>query len=70
MIECLFVGIFMIIGYLLFGVCYVFLFGVIVGFMNLIFYLGFYLGLVFVVLVIIFNEFVKVVLCCLVVLVV
>ena len=57
-IECLFVGTFTIIGYSL------------LGFTNLIPYLGPYLGLAPAVLVTIFNEPVKAALCCLVVLVV
>lgn len=44
-IECLFVGTFTFLGYLLIGVDYAFLFGVIAGLTNLIPYLGPYLGL-------------------------
>lgn len=69
-IECLFVGTFTAIGYSLLGVRYAFLFGVIAGFTNLIPYLGPYLGLAPAVFVTVFDEPVKALLCCLVVLVV
>lgn len=52
------------------GVRYAFLFGVIAGFTNLIPYLGPYLGLAPAVFVTVFDEPVKALLCCLVVLVV
>lgn len=44
-IECLFVATFTFLGYLLIGVDYAFLFGVVAGLTNLIPYLGPYLGL-------------------------
>lgn len=69
-IECLFVGTFTIIGYSLIGVRYAFLFGVIAGLTNLIPYLGPYLGLAPAVFVTVFDEPVKALLCCVVVLIV
>lgn len=69
-IECLFVGTFTFIGYLLLGVNYAFLFGVIAGVTNLIPYLGPYLGLLPAVLVTVFDSPIKALLCCVVVLVV
>ncbi|MHC5218598.1 AI-2E family transporter [Enterococcus sp. LJL128] len=69
-IECLFVGTFTIIGYSLIGVRYAFLFGVIAGLTNLIPYLGPYLGLAPAVLVTVFDEPFKALLCCVVVLIV
>lgn len=69
-IECLFVGTFTAIGYSIIGVRYAFLFGVIAGFTNLIPYLGPYLGLAPAVFVTVFDEPIKALLCCLVVLVV
>lgn len=69
-IECLFVGTFTAIGYSLIGVRYAFLFGVIAGFTNLIPYLGPYLGLAPAVFVTVFDEPIKAVFCCIVVLIV
>ncbi|MBO0468900.1 AI-2E family transporter [Enterococcus plantarum] len=69
-IECLFVGTFTAIGYSLIGVRYAFLFGVIAGFTNLIPYLGPYLGLAPAVFVTVFDEPIKAVFCCVVVLIV
>jgi predicted PurR-regulated permease PerM len=69
-IECIFVGTFTFIGYWLVGVNYAFLFGVIAGITNLIPYLGPYLGLVPAVLVTIFDDPFRALLCCIVVLVV
>ncbi|EOT46994.1 MULTISPECIES: AI-2E family transporter [Enterococcus] len=69
-IECLFVGTFTFLGYLILGVDYAFLFGVIAGLTNLIPYLGPYLGLMPAVFVTIFNEPFKALLCCVVVLIV
>jgi predicted PurR-regulated permease PerM len=69
-IECLFVGTFTIIGYYLLGVKYAFLFGVIAGLTNLIPYLGPYLGLAPAFLVTVFDQPIRALLCCLVVLVV
>ncbi|MBL1229020.1 AI-2E family transporter [Enterococcus sp. BWB1-3] len=69
-IECLFVGTFTIIGYSIIGVRYAFLFGVIAGLTNLIPYLGPYLGLAPAVLVTIFDDPFKALLCCIVVLIV
>ncbi|WP_165003331.1 MULTISPECIES: AI-2E family transporter [unclassified Enterococcus] len=69
-IECLFVGTFTFLGYLIIGVDYAFLFGVIAGLTNLIPYLGPYLGLAPAFIVTVFNEPVKALLCCVVVLVV
>jgi len=69
-IECLFVGTFTFLGYLIIGVNYAFLFGVIAGLTNLIPYLGPYLGLAPAFLVTVFNDPVKALLCCVVVLIV
>ncbi|MEY8446023.1 AI-2E family transporter [Enterococcus ratti] len=69
-IECLFVGTFTFLGYLILGVDYAFLFGVIAGLTNLIPYLGPYLGLAPAFFVTIFNDPFKALLCCVVVLVV
>ncbi|MGV1186727.1 AI-2E family transporter [Enterococcus hirae] len=69
-IECLFVGTFTFLGYLILGVNYAFLFGVIAGLTNLIPYLGPYLGLAPAFLVTVFNDPVKALLCCVVVLIV
>lgn len=69
-IECLFVGTFTFIGYLLLGVKYAFLFGVIAGLTNLIPYLGPYIGLAPAVIVTVFDSPFKALLCCVVVLVV
>ncbi|MFD2728330.1 AI-2E family transporter [Enterococcus camelliae] len=69
-IECLFVGTFTFLGYLILGVDYAFLFGVIAGLANLIPYLGPYIGLLPAVMVTVFNDPFKALLCCVVVLVV
>lgn len=69
-IECLFVATFTAIGYSLIGVRYAFLFGVIAGITNLIPYLGPYIGLAPAVFVTVFDEPIKALLCCVVVLVV
>jgi Predicted permease len=69
-IECIFVGTFTFLGYWLVGVDYAFLFGMIAGVTNLIPYLGPYLGLLPAVLVTVFNEPWKALLCCVIVLVV
>ena len=69
-IECLFVGTFTFLGYMILGVDYAFLFGVIAGLTNLIPYLGPYLGLAPAFLVTVFNEPFKALLCCVVVLIV
>lgn len=69
-IECLFVGTFTFIGYLILGVNYAFLFGVIAGLTNLIPYLGPYLGLAPAVIVTVFDSPLKAMLCCVVVLIV
>lgn len=69
-IECLFVATFTSIGYLIVGVDYALLFGVIAGLTNLIPYLGPYLGLLPAVLVTVFDSPFKALLCCVVVLVV
>lgn len=69
-IECLFVATFTFVGYLLVGVDYAFLFGVIAGLTNLIPYIGPYLGLMPALAVTIFDSPVKAVLCCVVVLIV
>lgn len=69
-IECLFVGTFTFLGYLLLGVNYAFLFGVIAGLTNLIPYLGPYLGLAPAVIVTVFDSPLKALLCCVVVLIV
>lgn len=69
-IECLFVGTFTFLGYLILGVDYAFLFGVIAGLANLIPYLGPYIGLLPAVMVTVFNDPFKALLCCVVVLIV
>ena len=69
-IECIFVATFTFIGYWLVGVNYAFLFGVIAGITNLIPYLGPYLGLIPAVLVTIFDDPFRALLCGVVVLVV
>lgn len=69
-IECIFVGTFTFIGYWMIGVNYAFLFGVIAGVTNLIPYLGPYLGLIPAVLVTVFDEPFRALLCCIVVLIV
>lgn len=69
-IECLFVGTFTFIGYLLVGVDYAFLFGITAGLTNLIPYLGPYLGLLPAVIVTLFTDPIKAIWCCVVVLIV
>ncbi|MGL9728825.1 AI-2E family transporter [Enterococcus sp. DIV0756] len=69
-IECLFVGTFTFLGYLLIGVDYAFLFGVIAGLTNLIPYLGPYLGLAPALIYTFFDSPTKALLCILIVLVV
>ncbi|KAF1305406.1 AI-2E family transporter [Enterococcus saccharolyticus] len=69
-IECVFVATFTFLGYWILGVDYAFLFGMIAGVTNLIPYLGPYLGLLPAVFVTIFNDPIKALLCCVVVLVV
>lgn len=69
-IECLFVGTFTFLGYLLIGVDYAFLFGVIAGLTNLIPYLGPYLGLALALIYTFFDSPTKALLCILIVLIV
>lgn len=69
-IECLFVGTFTFLGYLLIGVDYAFLFGVIAGLTNLIPYLGPYLGLAPALVYTFFDSPTRALLCILVVLIV
>ncbi|MFR3686412.1 MAG: AI-2E family transporter [Enterococcus sp.] len=69
-IECLFVGTFTFLGYLLIGVDYAFLFGVIAGLTNLIPYLGPYLGLAPALIYTFFDSPTKALFCILIVLVV
>ncbi|KAF1303890.1 MULTISPECIES: AI-2E family transporter [Enterococcus] len=69
-IECVFVGTFTFIGYLIVGVDYAFLFGVIAGITNLIPYLGPYLGLLPAVLATVFDDPLRAVLCAVVVIIV
>lgn len=69
-IECIFVATGTFIGYLLIGLDYAFLFGMLAGVTNLIPYLGPYLGLLPAVAISIFHSPVQALLCCVVVLVV
>lgn len=69
-IECLFVGTFTFLGYLVLGIKYAFLLGVIAGFANLIPYIGPYIGLAPAVLITVFDSPYKAILCCVVALVV
>lgn len=69
-IECLFVGTFTFLGYLLIGLDYAFLFGVIAGLTNLIPYLGPYLGLAPALIYTFFNSPTQALLCIVVVLIV
>ncbi|MDH6363627.1 putative PurR-regulated permease PerM [Enterococcus sp. PF1-24] len=69
-IECLFVGTFTFLGYLVLGIDYAFLFGVIAGLTNLIPYIGPYLGLAPAFFVTVFDSPIKALLCCVIVLVV
>lgn len=69
-IECVFVATFTFLGYWILGVDYAFLFGMIAGVTNLIPYLGPYLGLLPAVFVTVFNDPIKALLCCVVVLIV
>ncbi|MGO3732012.1 MAG: AI-2E family transporter [Vagococcus sp.] len=70
MIECLFVGVFTSLGYMLIGVDYAFLFGVIAGIANMIPYIGPYIGLAPAVMITVFSDPWKAALACVVVLVV
>ena len=70
MIECLFVGVGTSIGYMIVGVNYAFLFGVIAGLSNMIPYIGPYIGLAPALFVTVFTDPVKAVLACIVVLIV
>lgn len=70
MIECLFVGFFTFLGYMLIGVDYAFLFGVIAGATNMIPYIGPYIGLAPALLVTVFTDPWKAVAACVVVLIV
>lgn len=70
MIECLFVGMFTFLGYLIIGVDYAFLFGVISGVTNMIPYIGPYIGLAPALLATVFMDPWKAVLACIVVLIV
>ena len=69
-IECLFVGTFTFLGYLLIGVDYAFLFGVIAGLTNLIPYLGPYLGLAPALIYTFFDSPTRALLCIVVVIIV
>ncbi|GCF92352.1 AI-2E family transporter [Enterococcus florum] len=69
-IECLFVGTFTFLGYLIIGVDYAFLFGVIAGLTNLIPYLGPYLGLAPALIYSFFDSPFKALLCIVVVVIV
>lgn len=69
-IECVFVATATFIGYLIVGVDYALLFGVVAGLTNLIPYVGPYLGLLPAVLVTVFTSPFKALLCCVVVLIV
>ena len=69
-IECLFVGTFTFLGYLLIGVDYAFLFGVIAGMTNLIPYLGPYLGLAPALIYTFFDSPTRALLCIVVVIIV
>ncbi|AQP53011.1 AI-2E family transporter [Vagococcus penaei] len=70
MIECAFVAVFTFLGYMLIGVDYAFLFGIIAGTTNMIPYIGPYLGLAPAVLVTVFADPWKAILACIVVLIV
>ncbi|RGI32264.1 AI-2E family transporter [Melissococcus sp. OM08-11BH] len=70
MIECLFVGVATSVGYMLVGVNYAFLFGVIAGLSNMIPYIGPYIGLAPALFVTVFTDPVKAILACIVVLIV
>lgn len=70
MIECLFVGVGTSLGYMIIGVDYAFLFGVIAGLTNMIPYIGPYIGLAPAVFVTIFTDPWKAVFACIVVLIV
>ncbi|UDM70595.1 AI-2E family transporter [Vagococcus fluvialis] len=70
MIECLFVGVGTSIGYMIIGVDYAFLFGVIAGLTNMIPYIGPYIGLAPAVIVTVFADPWKAVFACIVVLIV
>lgn len=51
MFVCIFVGVFIFIGYLIIDLLYVFVLGIIVVFINIIFNLGLFIGVVLVVIV-------------------
>ncbi|UDM78996.1 AI-2E family transporter [Vagococcus fluvialis] len=70
MIECLFVGVGTSLGYMIIGVDYAFLFGVIAGLTNMIPYIGPYIGLAPAVVVTVFADPWKAVFACIVVLIV
>ena len=70
MIECLFVAVGTSLGYMLIGVDYAFLFGVIAGMTNMIPYIGPYIGLAPAVIVTVFADPWKAVFACIVVLIV
>lgn len=70
MIECLFVGVGTSLGYMIIGVDYAFLFGVIAGLTNMIPYIGPYIGLAPAVIVTVFADPWKAVFACIVVLIV
>lgn len=69
-IECAFVATFTSIGYALVGIPYAFLFGCIAGLTNMIPYLGPYIGLLPAILVTVFQDPIKSVLACVVVIIV
>lgn len=70
MIECLFVAVGTSVGYMIIGVDYAVLFGVIAGLTNMIPYIGPYIGLAPAVIVTVFTDPWKAVLACVVVLIV
>lgn len=70
MIECLFVAVGTSVGYMIIGVDYAFLFGVIAGLTNMIPYIGPYIGLAPAVVVTVFTDPWKAVFACVVVLIV
>lgn len=70
MIECLFVAVGTSVGYMIIGVDYGFLFGVIAGLTNMIPYIGPYIGLAPAVIVTVFTDPWKAVFACIVVLIV
>ena len=70
MIECLFVAVGTSVGYMIVGIDYAFLFGVIAGLTNMIPYIGPYIGLAPAVLVTVFSDPWQAVFACIVVLIV